>query len=167
MALDVVDGHKVSLAKDAPDNGKALYFINLGGYAEGAFTELHANMIVVAKDAAEAKARAKSELMQGGESEVHTDDLYDIDDCLEVGKGRAVARRARADGCGWRAGAGQRLPHHPAGGDRRLRHAASGQSAGRQLKGSLLPLREKADRAQVGGEAAAIELGCLVRANLL
>ncbi len=86
MALDVVDGHKVSLAKDAPDNGKALYFINLGGYAEGQFTELHANMIVVAKDAAEAKARAKSELMQGGESEVHTDDLYDIDDCLEVGK---------------------------------------------------------------------------------
>jgi hypothetical protein len=41
-------------------------------------------MIVVAGSANEAKARAKRELMQGGESEVHTDDLYDVDDCLEV-----------------------------------------------------------------------------------
>ncbi len=84
MALDVVDGHRVTLAKAAPADGKALYFINLGGYAEGEFTELHANMIVVASSADEAKARAKRELMQSGESEVHTDDLYDIDDCLKV-----------------------------------------------------------------------------------
>ena len=84
IALDVVDGHKVSLSKDAPTDGKALYFINLGGYADGQFTELHANMIVVATSANEAKARAKRELMRGGESEVHTDDLYDVDDCLEV-----------------------------------------------------------------------------------
>jgi Domain of Unknown Function (DUF1543) len=84
MALDVVDGHRVTLSKEPPADGKALYFINLGGYAEGQFTELHANMIVVAASPAEAKARAKGELMQGGESEVHTDDLYDVDDCLEV-----------------------------------------------------------------------------------
>ena len=84
MALEFVDGHRVSLATDAPAGGKALYFINLGGYADGLFTELHANMIVVAASAAEAKARAKRELMQGGESEIHTDDLYDVDDCLEV-----------------------------------------------------------------------------------
>ena len=56
MALDVVDGHRVSLAAQRPaGDAKALYFINLGGYADGLFTELHANMLVVAASAAEAK----------------------------------------------------------------------------------------------------------------
>ena len=86
MALDVVDGHRVTLSSEPLSNGKALYFINLGGYADGLFTELHANTIVVAESAAKAKARAKRTLMQGGESDIHTDDLYDVDDCLEVGK---------------------------------------------------------------------------------
>ena len=85
MELDIVDGHRVRLAERAVD-GKALYFINLGGYAAGLFTELHANMIVVAENAREAKARAKRELMRGGEEEVHTDDLYDVDDCLEISR---------------------------------------------------------------------------------
>lgn len=83
MALDVVDGHRVRLV-EKPAPGKALYFINLGGYADGQFTELHANMILVAADAREAKARAKRDLMRNGEQQIHTDDLYDVDDCLEI-----------------------------------------------------------------------------------
>lgn len=86
MALDVVDGHRVTLAAEPAGDGKALYFVNLGGYADGLFTELHANTIVVAASAADAKARAKATLMRGGEHEIHTDDLYDVDDCLEVGQ---------------------------------------------------------------------------------
>ena len=87
MALDVVDGHRIRLGAQRPaGDTKALYFINLGGYADGLFTELHANMLVVAASAAEAKARAKRELMQGGEHEVHTDDIYDVDDCLEISR---------------------------------------------------------------------------------
>ena len=86
MELDIVDGHRVTLADTAPDNGKSLYFINLGGYADGLFTELHANMIVVAANEQEAKARAKRDLMRNGEQEVHTDDLYDVDDCLEISR---------------------------------------------------------------------------------
>ncbi|MBE7219564.1 MAG: DUF1543 domain-containing protein [Caulobacteraceae bacterium] len=86
MALDVVDGHRVTLSPEPAADGKALYFVNLGGYADGLFTELHANAIVVAANAPEARARAKATLMQGGEHEIHTDDLYDVDDCLEVGE---------------------------------------------------------------------------------
>jgi len=62
---------------------KRLYFINLGAYLPGQFTELHANAFVVAADEKEVKSRAKGELLRGTQS-VHTDDLYDIDDCLEI-----------------------------------------------------------------------------------
>ena len=85
MALEGVDGHRVTLAHEPATNGLSLYFINLGGYVEGQFSEAHANMILVAASAADAKLRAKATLMQGGEAEIHTDDFYDVDDCLEVG----------------------------------------------------------------------------------
>jgi len=49
----------------------------------GQFTELHANAFAVASSEQEVKKRAKGELLQGTQS-VHTDDLFDIDDCLEV-----------------------------------------------------------------------------------
>jgi hypothetical protein len=55
----------------------------LGAYAPGQFTELHANAFVVAANEADVKKRAKGELLRGAQS-VHTDDLYDIDDCLEI-----------------------------------------------------------------------------------
>lgn len=40
---------------------------------------------MVAESEKEVKLRAKSELLRGTQS-VHTDDLYDIDDCLEIGE---------------------------------------------------------------------------------
>ena len=86
MELTVVDGHRVVLTKSptvAQQSDKKLYFVNLGAYADGEFTELHANAIVVGTSEREVKARAKSELLRGKNS-VHTDDLFDIDDCLEI-----------------------------------------------------------------------------------
>jgi len=62
---------------------KKLFFINLGAYLPGQFTELHANAFVVAETEQQVKLRAKSELLRGTLS-VHTDDLFDIDDCLEI-----------------------------------------------------------------------------------
>jgi hypothetical protein len=83
LELDVVDGYRVTLGA-APDPGtKKLFFINLGAYLPGQFTELHANAFVVAESEKEVKARAKRELLRGTE-QLHTDDLYDIDDCLEI-----------------------------------------------------------------------------------
>jgi Domain of Unknown Function (DUF1543) len=83
MELQYVDGHRVSLRARPASAEKKLFFINLGAYLPGQFTELHANAFVVASDEAEVKKHAKGELLRGAQS-VHTDDLYDIYDCLEI-----------------------------------------------------------------------------------
>ncbi len=83
MELRIVDGHRISLQPHAATGDKKLYFINLGAYTPGQFTELHANAFAVARSEAEVKQRAKSELLRGAQ-QVHTDDLYDVDDCLEI-----------------------------------------------------------------------------------
>ncbi|HUA64955.1 MAG TPA: DUF1543 domain-containing protein [Alphaproteobacteria bacterium] len=83
LELQIVDGYRIALKSHPPAADKKLYFINLGAYLPGQFTELHANAFVVAVDETEVKKRAKSELLRGAQS-VHTDDLYEIDDCLEI-----------------------------------------------------------------------------------
>ncbi len=96
--LRAVDGHRVTLDRDAEPGAARLFFVNLGGYRAGVFAEAHASMFVVAADADAAKARAKADLLRGFD-EVHTDDLYDVDDCLEIGEvaGWRVALQADAD----------------------------------------------------------------------
>ena len=84
--LDVVDGYKVTLAADQKEGGKNLYFVNLGAYKDNEFTEIHANAFLVADSVSEAKTRAKEKLLHGWTSPVHTDDLYEVDSCMVVGK---------------------------------------------------------------------------------
>jgi hypothetical protein len=84
VEFDIVDGHRVTLDGTAVANGKQLYFVNLGAYRENEFTEIHANTFVVAASEIEARARAKSELLKGWPSAVHTDDVYDIDSCIKI-----------------------------------------------------------------------------------
>jgi hypothetical protein len=83
MELSIVDGHRVTLRREPATSEKKLYFVNLGAYTAGQFTELHANAMVVATSEREVKSRAKAELLRGMVA-VHTDDLFDIDDCLEI-----------------------------------------------------------------------------------
>jgi hypothetical protein len=83
IELRCVDGYRISLQPSPAASDRKLYFINLGAYLPGQFTELHANAFVVAGSEAQVKQRAKAELLRGAQS-VHTDDLYDIDDCLEI-----------------------------------------------------------------------------------
>ena len=84
LELKIVDGWKITLRTDPPAPGApSLYFINLGAYLPGQFTELHANAFVVAESEQEVKRRAKRDLLRGTMS-VHTDDLFDVDDCLEI-----------------------------------------------------------------------------------
>jgi hypothetical protein len=85
VELDVVDGQRIRLSSKASESSLKLFFVNLGAYLPGQFTELHANMFGVAESAAEVKRRAKSELLRGARP-VHTDDLYEVEDCLEVGE---------------------------------------------------------------------------------
>jgi hypothetical protein len=83
MELRIVDGYRIVLGPGPVTQDKKLFFINLGAYLPGQFTELHANAFVVADNEQQVKQRAKRELLRGTQS-VHTDDLYDIDDCLEI-----------------------------------------------------------------------------------
>jgi hypothetical protein len=87
LELRIVDGFRVELRPEPPSvppNGsRKLFFVNLGAYTPGVFTELHANAFMVAESVGQAKHRAKRQLLQGA-LELHTDDMLDVDDCLAI-----------------------------------------------------------------------------------
>ncbi len=83
MELNIVDGYEISLVEEDPMQESKLYFVNLGAYHPGQFTELHANTFIIAKDRKEIINRARKELLIGMNF-VHTDDIYDVDDCIEI-----------------------------------------------------------------------------------
>ena len=62
-----------------------MFFINLGGYDKNKFEELHESEFLVGEKKLLIKKRAKETLMKGLD-QVHTDDLYDVDDCIEINK---------------------------------------------------------------------------------
>lgn len=86
MELDNVEGYRISLCAEKAADGPKLYFVNLGAYRDGEFTEYHANKFIVADDIIQAKIKGKSLLLQDWGAPVHTDDLYEVDDCLEIGE---------------------------------------------------------------------------------
>jgi hypothetical protein len=83
MELRIVDGQRIVLRSAPAQQATKLFSIDLGAYLPGQFTELHAKAFVVAENEKQVKLRAKGELLRGTQS-VHTDDLFDIDDCLEI-----------------------------------------------------------------------------------
>ena len=85
VELSNVDGCKVSLSKDKIENNNKLYFINLGAYDPNKFEELHESRFMVGPNKVRIKKRAKESMMIGLD-QVHTDDLYDVDDCIEINK---------------------------------------------------------------------------------
>lgn len=83
LHLDVVDGYQVELTDGLVENqGKALYYINLGAYQHGVFGEYHEHVFLVASSAKEAKARAKERIQHLFKP--HKDALVDIDACIEL-----------------------------------------------------------------------------------
>lgn len=98
VELQNIDGYKIKLTQGPveADSLKKLYFINLGAYKPGEFTEYHQSAFYVADSAPEAIRRAKSELCQGLHT-IHKDDVvvldcvsnpidFDVDDVLELGE---------------------------------------------------------------------------------
>jgi hypothetical protein len=83
VELRIVDGFRIELRPEPPNGSQKLFFVNLGAYTPGVFTELHANAFMVAENVGQAKQRAKRELLQGT-VELHTDDMLDVDDCLAI-----------------------------------------------------------------------------------
>ena len=85
VELDYIDGYKIDLLKSKPTNDEKLYFINLGGYNKHKFEELHESKFLIGENKSIIKKRAKDSLLLGYD-QVHTDDLYDVDDCIEINK---------------------------------------------------------------------------------
>ncbi len=83
--LRIVEGYKVSLSKKKNKSNKKLYFVNLGAYEKNKFEELHESKFMVDINKINVKKRAK-ELLLIGKEQVHLDDLYDVDDCIEIKK---------------------------------------------------------------------------------
>ena len=83
MELDVVDGHQIRLTKKQPVNTSHLYFVNLGAYLPGQFTEVHENFFLVGESEALAKKKAKQKASKGLQT-VHKDHVHNIDDCISI-----------------------------------------------------------------------------------
>ena len=83
--LNIVEGYKISLSKEKKKSKKKLYFVNLGAYEKNRFEELHESKFMVDINKINVKKRAK-ELLLIGKEQVHLDDLYDVDDCIEIKK---------------------------------------------------------------------------------
>jgi len=88
-ALTHADNHNVTVIKktepiqQSHQSEKQLFFVNLGGYDTQCFTEIHKTGFYVATTAQEAKTKAKENLEQTLKV-VHTDDIIEIDDCLNI-----------------------------------------------------------------------------------
>ncbi|MCW3478682.1 DUF1543 domain-containing protein [Neisseriaceae bacterium JH1-16] len=86
LELDIVDGYRVGLsAVPVTSEHAALFFVNLGGYLEGRFTEVHDSVFLVAADRAQARSRAK-ELLLHRHLQVHVDDSLQVDDCIRISR---------------------------------------------------------------------------------
>ncbi|WP_447749271.1 DUF1543 domain-containing protein [Pseudomonas nicosulfuronedens] len=60
-----------------------LFFVNLGGYVPGCFGEAHPYVLVVARDAADAKVRAKRRMPRNWDK-AHTDAVIEVGACIAV-----------------------------------------------------------------------------------
>jgi hypothetical protein len=83
--LDWADGYGLRVSDIPQEPGEpALWFVNMGGYVPGEFGEAHRNLFVIARDAAEAKARGLK-LCRGWARQVHRDYAFDVDALIRVG----------------------------------------------------------------------------------
>jgi len=81
--LQYADGHSIQLFPEPPKQKDAkLFFINLGGYDQSQFTELHKNIFLVAAD--ESEARSKALKIVSGWELPHPDNVLEVDSCLSV-----------------------------------------------------------------------------------
>ncbi len=84
MEITGLDGHRLSLTGSTPAAGEPrLYLVNLGGYVASEFGEAHRYLPVCARDAAEAKRKAKAQA-PGHWDKPHSDAVVDVDDCLLI-----------------------------------------------------------------------------------
>lgn len=81
--LNYADGYDIHISdKPAANHGKKLFFVNLGGYDQRQFTELHKNVFVVAEDEYQAKQKAVKEVSEW--ESPHRDYLHKIENIVNI-----------------------------------------------------------------------------------
>lgn len=83
MAIKHIDGYQVEVVEHAINQAEKLFFVNLGAYRADSLAEQHDFALYVAKNAEQAKQKAK-ECLLSGLSHLHKDDLHDVDDCFAI-----------------------------------------------------------------------------------
>jgi hypothetical protein len=84
MILDSVEGFDIQLQTQKPvDQELNLYFVNIGGYLENSFFEMHNFGFVVAKDSIEAKILAKQKYSKDLLTP-HKDNLEIVDNLIQI-----------------------------------------------------------------------------------
>lgn len=86
MKLDQVPGFRIQLKdkNECSSSNLKLFFVNLGAYLKNGFSEIHECGFFVAENAMGAKKQAKEKIANSGFHFIHTDDLYDVDDIIEL-----------------------------------------------------------------------------------
>jgi hypothetical protein len=80
--LTSADGYNIFL-KDAPQAREdKLWFVNLGGYADGDFNELHKNIFVVAPTVSKAKVRALKAIIDWKGH--HKDEMFEVEKIASI-----------------------------------------------------------------------------------
>lgn len=81
--LNYADGYNISISNQPQKNSmQQLYFINLGGYDNNQFTELHKNVFVVAENEIQAKQKALQQVKNW--QSPHRDNLYQVENTINV-----------------------------------------------------------------------------------
>ncbi|TDS12229.1 uncharacterized protein DUF1543 [Sphingobacterium paludis] len=97
--VTVVDGYSIAVRSrgDGASSDLKLFFVNLGGYRGQDFEEYHYKQLVVARDVAEATAKAKSSNFFREHISPHIDDKYglDVDDIFTVEDALPAGMRER------------------------------------------------------------------------
>jgi hypothetical protein len=86
--IDQVDGYDVRLRADPFLGPERLYYVNLGGYADGEFLEKHKNVFVVADSLSKAKSRALR--AAAGWREPHRDNMYEAEQAIALSSSAAA-----------------------------------------------------------------------------
>lgn len=82
VELTRADGYHIYLEREPQESSLKLYYVNVGGYEAGKFTELHENLFVVAENEQKAKIRALKQVKHW--SSFHKDELYEAEQCYDL-----------------------------------------------------------------------------------
>ena len=81
--LNYADGYDITISNQPEKNSiQQLYFVNLGGYDNSQFTELHKNVFVIAENEAQAKLKALEQVKTW--QVPHRDYLHQIENTINI-----------------------------------------------------------------------------------